>query len=239
MIPWETVDPPRPGAPDGALGLHRRGDEWSIRSDGVELMNSRRFGSERALAEHAAAALAGRESRRVLVGGLGMGHTLAAALTAFPDAAVVVAELSPRVVAWNRGPLAELAGRPLGDPRVSVRVRDVGEVVREASGAPAKAGAGVGAVDARFDAILLDVDNGPEALSQPGNAALYDARGLALTRAALTPGGVAAWWSAGPSAAFERRLRAAGFRVDTHDVSPRAGGRGRARHRIFLGRAGP
>ena len=225
MIAWEIIDPPTGVGPDGDLSLHRRGDEWSIRSGGVELMNSRRFESERRLAESAAALLDRAWTEHVLIGGLGMGHSLRAALDAFPKAEIVVAEISPRVIAWNRGPLGALAGAPLDAPRCRVLEADVRDAIAAARRRPA---------DDRYTAILLDVDNGPEALSQPGNAALYSASGLSVIRQALSPGGVVAFWSAGPSPPFERRLRQAGFELRTERAPVRAGGRGRARHTIWL-----
>lgn len=177
-------------------------------------MTSRAHASEEALAELAAARLA-RADARFLIGGLGMGYTLAALLRRVgPRASVVVAEIVPELIEWNRGPLGPLAGHPLADPRVRVRAADVGAVLREARGA--------------FDAVLLDVDNGPEAATRPGNEWLYGAEGLRAAAAALREGGVLAVWSAGADRAFARRLRAAGLGVEEHRV---AAGPGRRRGR--------
>jgi len=218
MIPWAVLDTATvPGG--GVLKLLRRGEEFSIKLDRTELMNSRVSGSEEALATLACARIAERPRPRVLIGGLGMGFTLRAALTALPaDAEVVVAELVAAVIAWARGPLAEVAGRGLDDPRVEVREVDVA--------------AAIGAAKAGFDAILLDVDNGPDGLSRPSNDRLYDAAGLAAAKAALRPGGVLAVWSAAPDERFGGRLHKAGFLVE--EVRRRAHGRGGARHTIWL-----
>jgi spermidine synthase len=221
MIPWERLDRHVvPGSRDGELTLHRRGAELSIRIDGQELMNSRLHASEDALGALTAARVAERSVPRLLVGGLGMGFTLAAALAELePGASVQVVELVPAVVSWNREHLGHLAGHPLRDPRVEVRVSDVGAVIRGASGA--------------YDAILLDVDNGPEGLTRAGNDALYGRAGLAAAYAALRPGGVLAVWSARPDEAFARRLRAAGFRVDEAVARAQSGRKG-PRHTIWL-----
>jgi spermidine synthase len=220
VIPWEKVGSER--APDGGeLVLYRRGGEFCIRVDGQELMSSRAHGSEEAMAHMACAHLAARLGARVLVAGLGMGFTLRAVLDALPaDAQVTVAELVPAVVDWNRGPLADLAGRPLLDPRVTVEVGDVGALLR--GGGP------------RRDAILYDVDNGPQALTRKGNQILYGAQGLALVKGALRPGGRFAVWSASPDDRFAAALRRAGFaRIDVHTV-PARGRAGGPRHTIFL-----
>jgi spermidine synthase len=222
MKPWETLDmAPAPGG--GALVLARRGEEYAIRVGGHVLMTSRTHGSEEALAEHGCAPLADRARPRVLIGGLGMGYTVRAALERLgPGASVTVAELVPAVVRWNRGTLAPLAGRPLEDPRVSVVEADVGAVLREAAAKP-------------FDAVLLDVDNGPAALTRPENARLYGGGGLALAHGALKPGGVLIVWSAAPDAAFTRRFREAGFEVQEVET-PARGKSGGARHVLFVGR---
>jgi spermidine synthase len=221
MIPWTQLDTAEiPGG--GLLRLMRRGDEFSIRLGGNELMNSRAGGSEEVLATAACARLAGRAAPALLVGGLGMGFTLRAALAVLPaDARVTVAELVPAVAAWARGPMAGVFAGCLDDPRVTIAEADVGGLVRTAR--------------ADFDAILLDVDNGPDGLSRPENDRLYDAGGLGAAWAALRPGGVLAVWSAGPDAAFSRRLRQGGFKVE--EVRARAlGKRGGARHVIWLAR---
>jgi spermidine synthase len=220
VIPWEELG--RARAPDGGeLVLCRRGEEMVIRVGGKDLMSSRMHGSEEELARRACAGLAG--APRVLVGGLGLGYTLRAALDALPaGGSVTVAELVPAVVEWNRGPLAPLAGRPLDDPRVTVEIADVGAVIRR----PGK----------RWDAILLDVDNGPVALTRRANQALYGATGVSVAKAALRPGGVLAVWSASPEASFASRLRRAGFDVTVDDV-PARGKAGGAKHTLFFARA--
>jgi spermidine synthase len=204
----------------GELRLKQRGAEFSIMLGQDELMNSRLSGSEEALATIACGKIRRRKTPRILIGGLGMGFTLRAALAALePEARIVVAELVPAVVAWARGPMAEVFGTSLTDPRVSVREADVGEVIR--SGAAA------------FDAILLDVDNGPEGLTRKTNDALYDLKGLSIARMALRPGGVLAVWSSGPNPKFTWRVRKAGFAVE--EVRARANGpRGGARHVIWI-----
>jgi spermidine synthase len=198
----------------------QRGAEFSIMSGNVELMNSRVSGSEEALATMTCARLRGGAPPRLLIGGLGMGFTLRAALAALgPEARIIVAELVPAVVVWARGPLAAVFGTSLNDPRVAVREGDVGGVI--------------GSSPSAFDAILLDVDNGPEGLTRRANNALYDLRGLAAARRSLRPGGMLAVWSSGPDRAFTERLRRTGFGVD--EVRVRAsGGRGGARHVVWI-----
>ncbi|MBI4510216.1 MAG: hypothetical protein HY698_11325, partial [Deltaproteobacteria bacterium] len=208
----------------GDLVLYGRGGEYVIRVDGFELMSSRAHGSEEHLARLACARLADRTDARVLVGGLGMGYTLRAALDSVSGhASVTVAELIPAVVDWNRGPLGDLAGHPLDDPRVTVVVDDVGAVLRKAA--------------VRFDAILLDVDNGPVALTRKANQVLYSEPGLAVAKRALRAGGKLAIWSASGDARFEQRLRRAGFAVESHQV-PARGASGGPMHTIFLGSVG-
>jgi spermidine synthase len=220
MIPWQHLgSAPVPGG--GELRLKRRGQEFSIALDRIELMNSRLSGSEEALATLAADRIAGRAAPRVLIGGLGMGFTLRAALGCFPaDATLVVSELVPGVVAWARGPMAELFAGSLDDPRVGIRIEDVGAIMREATAA--------------WDAILLDVDNGPEGLTRGQNDRLYTHEGLAIARRALRRGGVLAVWSAFPDAAFARRLRDSGFAVEQATVRAHRGKKG-AKHVIWLG----
>jgi spermidine synthase len=219
MIPWIQLDSARvPGG--GELRLKQRGSEFSIMLGTNELMNSRLSGSEEALARLACARLGGRPAPHLLIGGLGMGFTLRAALAELPgDARVTVAELVPEVVAWARGPMAGVFEGCLDDPRVTVRETDVADLIR-----PAKAA---------YDAILLDVDNGPEGLSRKANDALYDHSGLAAARVALRPGGVLAVWSSAPDAGFARRLGQAGFSVEETRARARRGGGG-ARHVIWL-----
>lgn len=219
MKPTEILGKAR--TPDGAMmTLSRCGDDHVIRVDGRNLMSSRMHGSEDALAVEACTRARALPRPRVLVGGLGMGFTLRATLDLLPpDATVVVVELLPAVVVWNRSLLGGLAGHPLADPRVEVVVADVGATLRDGGG--------------DFDAIMLDVDNGPSALTASENDGLYEQRGLVTARAALKPGGVLAVWSANDDRRFRQRLRAAGFTVEVRTV------RGHLnkgpRHTIFLG----
>lgn len=220
MIPRELIDTAAiPGG--GTLRLFRRGQDWTILLDdpivGGDLMNSRQFGSEEALAELTCAGL--KPGARVLIGGLGMGFTLRRALALLPaKSEVVVAELVPAVIAWARGPMATLHGGSLDDPRVTVRQGDVADALS----------------DGRWDAVLLDVDNGPDGLVRAENDRLYSAAGLEATRAALAPGGVLAVWSAAPDTRFVNRLKRARFRVE--EVPVRARGTKGPRHVIWLAR---
>jgi len=218
--PWELLG--EATAPGGeTLTLMRQDREFVILANGRPLMSSRMHGSEEALAQFGCEHVARADEPRALVGGLGMGFTLAATLAQLPESAqVVVAELVPGVVEWNRGPLGECAGRPLKDRRVEVVVGDVLDTLATSSSA--------------FDAVLLDVDNGPDAFTAAGNAALYGDRGLAVIRASLRPGGVVAVWSAWEDRKFEQRLRAAGFAVNVQRVRARLK-KGGPWHTIFLG----
>ena len=220
MIPWVKIDTARVPGSDGELRLMRRGAEFSIMLGTNELMNSRLSGSEAALATLAARKIEAVEKPHLLIGGLGMGFTLRAALAVLkPAARIVVAELVPAVVAWARGPLAEIFGDSLNDPRVSIREEDVLDVIRSQP--------------RTFDAILLDVDNGPEGLTRKANDAIYNPAGLSAAHAALRPGGVLAVWSSGPNPAFAKRLHSADFNVN--EVALRATGRGvGARHVIWI-----
>ncbi len=222
MLPWETVA--RAVAPDGAeLTLARRGEEWVVRVAGRVLMTSRTHGSEDALATMALDRV--QEARTVLVGGLGLGYTVRAALDKVgPDARVIVAELVPEVAAWNRGPVAHLAGRPLEDPRVRLQLGDVAGRIAEARRA--------------FDAILLDVDNSPSSLVQEGNDRLYGKAGVRACHEALTSGGVLAVWSAGPDERYLERLAAAGFDASARVVPARGGGGRGVKHVLFLAAKG-
>ncbi len=224
MKPWVLLDAARAPRDEGELRLYRRGEEFSIRVGNRELMNSRVHGSEEALGELACARIADRPRPRVLIGGLGMGYTLSAVLHGLSaQGQVIVAELIPEVVAWNRGPLAILAGHPLRDDRVIVREVDVARILR--------------AEQRAYDAILLDVDNGPKGLTRNGNDWLYGHGGLRAASAALRPGGVLAVWSAGPDHAFSDRLRKTGFKLEQLRVRAR-GACGGARHTIWIaGRA--
>lgn len=199
--------------------LYHRGGHFHIRIDGLELMSSRAHGSEEALARLARDRMVRSKAPRVLIGGLGMGYTLSSALRSFPPKArIVVVELFASVVEWNRGPLAHLAGHPLRDPRVEVEVGDVAHCLRSPSS---------------YDAILLDVDNGPGGLTQESNHRLYTLRGLREIRRALTPGGVLAVWSPDASPGFAQTLRRAGLVSTRHEVSARGHARG-PRHSVFL-----
>ena len=222
MTPWILLDSVQVPGNGGELSLHRRGDEFSIRIKGHgELMNSRIHGSEDALAELTCARLADCDKPRLLIGGLGMGFTLAAALQhAGKQSQVVAAELVPAVVEWNRGPLGEHAGHPLRDPRVKVCEVDVADILMNEQQA--------------YDAILLDVDNGPEGLTRKENDRLYSINGLNKAYAALRPQGVLAVWSAGPDKKFLQRLRKVGFEVE--EVRVRARGSKGARHFIWFAR---
>ena len=220
MIRWTHLDTATVPDDGGELRLMQRGDEFSIMSGPTELMNSRLSGSEEALATLVSARLEDNAAPHVLIGGFGMGFTLGAALASLgPKAQVTVAELVPAVIAWARGPMAHVKGACLDDPRVRVVEADVGVLIGAAEGA--------------YDAILLDVDNGPEGLSREANDRLYDRAGLDAARRALRPGGILAVWSSSPSAPFNHRLRKAGFVVEEHRVRASRAGRG-ARHMIWL-----
>ncbi len=221
MRPFETLDSFT--TPDGQrLTLHRRDGDYFIDLDGHELMSTRVHGSETALGKLACAHLRCAKHARVLIGGLGLGFTLAAALEALPDdAEVVQAEVFPVVVEWHRQHLQSLAV-PLDDTRVRVLIGDIADLIRHHSGP-------------RYDAILLDTDNGPDAVCIAGNASLYDETGIELIKEALQPGGMLAVWSAHQDAAFGRRLRRSGLKVSTETV--RGHGRKGPRHTIFLATA--
>jgi spermidine synthase len=220
--PWQTLD--GFDTEEGRIELRRRGaDEFLITLAGRVLMNSAASRSEAALARIACAGLGGRPAPRVLIGGLGMGCTLRAALDALPAAAaVVVAELHEPMLRWCRGPLAELTGRAVDDLRVEVRIGDVGAVIRGAAGPGAS----------RFDAVLLDLYEGPHPASQPRNHPHYGAAALARTRSALGSGGVLAIWSEDPDARFERDLGQAGFTGRRERP-----GRGGRRHVVYVASA--
>jgi spermidine synthase len=224
MIRWAHLDTATVPDGGGELRLMQRGGEYSIMSGSIELMSSRLSGSEEALATLVSARLADRPAPKVLIGGYGMGFTLRAALASLGGAAqVTVAELVPAVLAWARGPMADLTGDSLQDRRVRLVEGDVAGLIGEAAAA--------------YDAILLDVDNGPEGLSRPANDRLYDRAGLDAARRALHPGGVLAVWSSSPSPPFSQRLRKAGFQVEEHRVRASRTGGG-ARHMIWLATAG-
>jgi spermidine synthase len=220
MKPWVLLDTGAiPGG--GELQLYQHDRDFFIKIGPHELMRSRDRGSEDDLALLARERLGERASLRVLVGGLGMGFTLAAALRGLgPDGLITVAELVPKVVEWNHGPLAHLAGTPLADPRVAVHTGDVARILRTQVGA--------------YDLILMDVDNGPAAMTTEGNDWLYGRAGLASAHRALRAGGILAVWSSVPDPAFTTRLRQAGFVVDC--VAGRARGKRGPRHVIWFAR---
>ena len=227
MIPWSLLDTAQvPGG--GELRLMQRGAEFSIKLGTDELMNSRLSATEQALATIACEKIRIRKrpSKRpsILIGGLGMGFTLRAALSVLGEQAhIIVAELVPAVVAWARGPLAKLSGDSLADPRVRIHEGDVGDLI--------------GSGRLAYDAILLDVDNGPQGMTRKANDGLYDLKGLRAAYTALRPGGVLAVWSSGPDAKFTARLRKTGFKVD--EIPLRAKGpRGGARHFIWTATRG-
>ncbi len=217
MIPRILIDTAKVPGDDVELRLVSHGDDFMIVLDRNELMSSRMSASEEALADLGCAHLTGHSRARVLIGGLGMGFTLRRALKILPaDAEIVVAELVPKIVEWARGPLAGLFDGCLDDPRVTVVIGDVALAIR----------------DGGWDAILLDVDNGPDGLTHAGNDRLYSSRGLDTARRAMRPGGVLAIWSAYADAVFTKRLRECGFAVDEQIV--RARGTKGARHTIWL-----
>jgi len=219
MIPWTLLGTAKVPEDEGEMLLYRRGTEYSIRVGGYELMNSRVHGSEDALALLVCERLGQAKRVRVLIGGLGMGFTLAGVLQGCgAKSDVVVAELVPEVVEWNRGELGDLAGNPLADKRVTVRQDDVARVMKAGRGA--------------YDAILLDVDNGPRGLTSKKNDWLYGAAGLHAAFEALRPNGILAVWSAGADPTFTRRLRSAGF--DAQEVPVRGRGANAKKGSRFL-----
>jgi spermidine synthase len=220
MTPWLLIDSAPIPEGRGELRLYRRGEEFSIRVDRYELMNSRVHASEDVLAELTCDHLTKKSHRHILIGGLGMGYTTASALRKLgPDDRVVVAELVPTVVSWNRGPLADLAGRPLDDARVTVLEGDIAEILKSGN--------------QTYDAIILDVDNGPDGITQAENDWLYSPAGLKAAYTALRPKGILTVWSARKNPAFSDRLHRAGFHVEelrTHARSNRKG----TQHTIWL-----
>jgi spermidine synthase len=219
MIPRELLGTAEiPGGEQ--LRLIRHGGDFVIMIGRNELMNTRMRGSEEALATMSCARIAGRADTRLLIGGYGMGFTLRAALAALPsNAHITVAELVPEIIDWAHGPMQDVAAGCLDDPRVHIVADDVVEVIRSRP--------------ASFDAILLDVDNGPDGLVREANNQLYSQQGLKAAQAALRPGGVLAIWSAGKDDAFARRLKNVGFAVDEVAVRARGNGKG-AKHVIWF-----
>jgi len=220
MIPWVLLDSTPTPDKSGELCLYQRDDEFSIRINNQELMNSRAHGSEEALAEFSCAKVARIRDPKVLIGGLGMGFTTAAALRHLGvEALVTIAELIPSVVNWNREYLGRLSGHPLRDKRISIRELDVASLIKIARES--------------YDVIMLDVDNGPDALTQPENTWLYSAEGLQANLRALRSGGVLAVWSAKPSSEFTRKLKKTGFKVEEKQARAR-GAQGGSKHTIWL-----
>jgi spermidine synthase len=222
MLPWIQLDTAQiPGG--GELRLKQRGSEFSIMLGTNELMNSRLSGSEEALATLAIERIATHKRPHILIGGLGMGFTLRAALAVLPDdAKVTVAELVPAVVDWARGPMAEIYAGSLDDPRVTIHVGDVGALIAKSKG--------------QFDAILLDVDNGPDGLTREANDDLYAYDGIRKSKSALTKNGVLAVWSQGPDPRFTQRLKGSGYVVE--EIPTRAGKTGRGKkHMIWMAKA--
>ncbi|OGW55211.1 MAG: spermidine synthase [Nitrospirae bacterium RBG_19FT_COMBO_55_12] len=217
--PWQTID--KVDTPDGALELRQRGErDFLILINNRVLMNSSANRSELALGELACRHIAARSRPRVLIGGLGMGLTLRATLDSLPTAAqVVVAELNPVVVKWCSGPLAGLTVSAVDDPRVMIKIDDVSAVIKKTAQADAE----------RFDAIILDLYEGPHARTDAVNDPFYGSRALKTTAAALLPGGVFAVWGENPDAAFEKRLRASGFSIDVQRP-----GKGGLRHVVYV-----
>lgn len=216
MLQWDTVESAR--IADGSeFVLARHGDDWVVRVGQRVLMSNRMHDSEEALAEHGIAQA--DDPRTVLVGGLGLGYTLRSVLDSVSEEAeVTVAELVPELVDWNRKHLGELNDHPLDDPRCRIVVGDVYDIIKRSP--------------RTFDVILLDVDNGPQALAQAKNQRLYGDAGVRACHAALRPNGVVAVWSAGPNARYERRLQRFAFDVEVLRVPARIGSR--AKHVLFL-----
>lgn len=220
MKPWKEIDRALIPGEDGELILRRRDTEYSIRTATTELMNSRLHGSEDALAELACARLKHQSGLNILIGGLGMGYTLGAALrNSGPDTNITVSELVPAVIKWNHEYIGHLAGYPLDDPRVSVQQEDVAITIRSKRDA--------------WDAILLDVDNGPDGLTREVNNQLYGMQGLRDSLSALRSGGILAVWSYTPDKVFTRRLSKCGFHPEEFTVRAHKPGKG-SRHTIWL-----
>ncbi|WP_442918997.1 spermidine synthase [Methylobacterium sp. WSM2598] len=219
VIEWVQLDSVAIPGEREPMRLMQRGHEFKICVGSIELMSNRECTSEAALATLTCTRLQDRPRAKILIGGLGMGFTLRAALTAMgPDARIVVAELVPAVVAWARGPLSHVFEGSLDDPRVEVREDDVKRVIQQ--------------VPADYDAILLDVDNGPEGLTRPENDRLYDVWGLKRARYALRPNGILAVWSGSPDRKFKARLQNTGFEVD--EIRLRSNGTSGRRHVLWL-----
>lgn len=220
MIPWKEIDRSAVPGQKSDITLLKRGSEFSIRIAGTELMNSRIHGSEDALARLTCQRMKKKSNLKILIGGLGMGFTLSAALEQSPmDTRITVSELIPAVVKWNREYLGHLAGMPLNDPRVSVEQADVAKLIQR--------------TESFWDAIVLDVDNGPNGLTRQANDALYSRSGLKKSFSALCPGGILSVWSCGADNGFTRRLNQCGFVTQTLNVRAVKPGKG-GRHIIWL-----
>jgi spermidine synthase len=220
VIPWKEIDRAKVPGQQEEITLRQRGHEFSIRTIETELMNSRLHGSEDELAKLTCSRIQQKSGVKILIGGLGMGFTLSAALEhSRADSLILVSELIPAVVRWNREHLGHLAGMPLDDPRVSVKIEDVAKTIKDEKFA--------------WDAILLDVDNGPEGLTQKANDRLYSESGLKTSFLALCPGGILAVWSSKADDAFTRRLNHCGFKTQVVSVRARKPGKG-SRHTIWL-----
>lgn len=220
MIPWEELDRAQIPEEDGELILRKRDTEYSIRTATTELMNSRLHGSEDALANFTCNHLQHHAKLNILIGGLGMGYTLAAALqNSAPNTKITVTELVPAVIKWNREYFGHLAGFPLNDPRVSLQQGDVVQTIMSEKGC--------------WNAILLDVDNGPDGLTREANDQLYGISGLTTSLSALSPGGILAVWSYAPDDGFTSRLQKCGFTTEVVTARAHRSGKGR-RHTIWL-----
>ncbi len=221
MIPWKLLGTAKTSRNGAELRLYQRDGEFSIKADNQELMNSQVHGSEDALAKLACERFAHRPEVRALIGGLGLGYTLRAALDELNhDAEVVVAEIVPEVLEWNRDYLGHLAGSPLEDRRVDVRVTDVAEIIES------------GKVD--YNAIMLDVDNGPQAMTQEGNDWIYSFDGLESLYRALRPKGVLSIWSTDSDPSFTKRLLKTGFKVEEVTVRARGGKKGGGHYVVWV-----
>jgi len=219
MIPWEEIDRAEIPGSDEEVTLRRRGSEFSIRTKETELMNSRLHGSEEALAE-LTCKRDGKSNLKILIGGLGMGFTLAAAIKkSDPETHITVSELIPAVVKWNIDHLGHLAGNPLNNPRVNLKTEDVAKTI--------------GQKESVWDVILLDVDNGPEGLTRKANDQLYNKSGLKTLFFALCPQGILGIWSAKEDNAFTQRLKQSGFMVQTKSISARKSKKNK-RHTIWI-----
>jgi spermidine synthase len=219
MIPWKEIDRAEVPGDVEEVVLRQRGSEFSIRTKNRELMNSRIHGSEEVLAE-LTCNRAGKSNLKILIGGLGMGYTLSAALKqSESNTLITVSELIPAVVKWNRKYIGHLAGKPIDNPRVTLKIEDVAKTI--------------GKKELTWDVILLDVDNGPEGLTRKANDLLYNKSGLRASFLALCSKGILGIWSSGKNEAFTRRLKQSGFKVQTKTVEARKSKKG-SKHTIWL-----